>query len=206
MVITYHGGQCFKVSRGDLTVALNPPSKDSKFKIPKFGADIALTSLHHPDFDGFDTASLGERQPFAIEGPGEYDVKGVAVRGWASEAKYDGVRLNTIYSILLENTALCFLGALGSAELPKNAKSDLDGIDILFVPIGGNGLLDYSGAYKLAVQLEPKVIIPMHYTEDSLRHFLKEAGAEGTKPVDRLTIKKKDLEGKEAEIVVLSEN
>ena len=205
MVITYHGGQCFKVSQGDLMLAFDVPSKESKFKVSKFGADIALASLSHSDMNGIEQASLGERQPFVIEGPGEYDVRGVAVRGYGSQSRYGGAHLNTIYSVILENTTLCFLGALGSSELPHDAKQELDGIDILFVPIGGDGVLDHAQAYKLAIQLEPKMVIPMHYSEGELKHFLKEAGAENTKPVDRLTLKKKDLDGKEAEIVVLSE-
>lgn len=206
MVITYHGGECFKVSQGDLTLAFNVPSKESKFKVSKFGADIALTSMHHEDFNGVDMASLGDRQPFVIEGPGEYDVKGVAVRGYGASSEYGDSHFNTIYSVIVENTTLCFLGALGSADVPAAAKAELDEIDILFVPIGGSGVLDYSAAYKLAVGLEPKVVIPMHYGSDALKHFLKEAGAEGTKPLDRLSLRRKDLEGKEAEIVVLAEN
>lgn len=205
MVITYHGGQCFKVSQGDLTLAFDVPSKDSNLKVRQFGADIALASLNHPDFNGIEQASFGDRQPFAIEGPGEYDIKGVAVRGYGSQSKYGGAHLNTIYSVVLENTTLCFLGALCSSELPHDAKQDLDDIDILFVPVGGDGVLGHDQAYKLAVQLEPKVVIPMHYSADGLKHFLKEAGAENTKPIDRITLKKKDLAGKEAEIVVLNE-
>jgi L-ascorbate metabolism protein UlaG (beta-lactamase superfamily) len=205
MVITYHGGECFKVSQGDLTLAFNVPSKESSFKVSRFGADVALTTTHHRDMSGVEQASLGDREPFTIEGPGEYDVQGIAVRGYGATSQYGGEHLNTIYSVILEGTTLCFLGALGNGELPPAAKQELDEIDILFVPIGGGGVLDYSAAYKLAVGLEPKMVIPMHYDKESLKAFLKEASAEGTKPVDKLTLKKKDLDGKEAEIVVLAE-
>ena len=209
MVISYSGGECFKVSQGDLTLAFNPPSKESKLASAKFGADIALVSLHHPDFNGVENAAFGERQPFVVEGPGEYEVRGVAVRGFGSESTYGGDKhINTIYSIALEGMNLCFLGALNSTELPHAATQELDDIDVLFLPIGGQGVLDHAAAYKLAVQLEPKAIIPMHYGElggkDSLKSFLKEAGSEDVKPIEKLTIKKKDLEGKEAEIIVLS--
>ena len=105
---------------------------------------------------------------------------------------------------MLEGMNLCFLGALGSPELPAAAKAELDDIDVLFLPVGGNDVLGHAPAYKLAVQLEPKVVVPMHYDAASLKAFLKEAGAEGTKPEEKLTIKKKDLEDKEAEVVVLS--
>jgi L-ascorbate metabolism protein UlaG (beta-lactamase superfamily) len=205
MVISYAGGECFKVSQGDLTLAFNPPSKDSKLASAKFGADIALVSLDHADFNGTDNASFGERQPFVIEGPGEYEVKDVTVRGFGTEAEYAGKKtVNTIYSVTLEGMNLAYLGALSNAELPVAAKQELDDIDILFLPVGGAGVLDHAEAYKLAVKLEPKVIIPMHYDEKTLKAFLKEAGAEGTKAEEKLTIKKKELEGKESEVVVLS--
>src|SRR3989338_882395 len=212
MVISYAGGECFKVSQGDLTLAFNPPAKGSALasalptgRQARFGADIALVSFDHPAFNGSENAAFGERQPFVIEGPGEYEIKDVAVRGFATPATYDKKQtINTVYSVALEGMNLCFLGALSNAELPASAKSELDDIDVLFLPVGGSDVLGHAAAYKLAVQLEPKVIIPMHYDAASLKAFLKEAGAEGTKPEEKLTIKKKDLDGKEAEVVVLS--
>ncbi len=205
MVISYLGGECFKVSQGDLTIAINPPGKGSGLASAKFGADLALVSLDHEDFNGVENAAFGERQPFVIQGPGEYEVKGVAVRGFGTSTTYDKRQtINTIYTVTLEGMNLCFLGALGSPELPAAAKQELDDIDILFVPVGGGEVLEHAPAYKLAVQLGPKVIVPMHYDDKSLKSFLKEAGAEGTKAEEKLTVKKKDLEGKEGEVVVLS--
>lgn len=202
MVISYAGGECFKVSQGELTLAFNPPAKGSALASAKFGADIALVSLDHADFNGVENAAFGERQPFVIEGPGEYEIKDVAVRGFGAPAEYGGrPTINTVYSVSLEGMNLCFLGALNSAELPQAAKQELDDIDILFLPVE---TLGHAAAYKLAVSLEPKVVIPMHYSAGSLKAFLKEAGAEGAKSEERLTVKRKDLEGKEAEVVVLS--
>ncbi len=203
MVISYGGGQCFKVSQGNLTLAFNPPAKGSKLASAKFGADIALVSFDHEDFNGVENAAFGERQPFVIEGPGEYEVKEVAVRGFGSPAEYRGAKsINTVYSVMLEGMNLVFLGALNNPELSAAAKQELDDIDVLFVPVG-EGVLSHGAAYKLAVQLEPKVVVPMCSDAAALKSFLKEAGAEGTKAEEKLTIKKKDLEGKEAEVVVL---
>jgi L-ascorbate metabolism protein UlaG (beta-lactamase superfamily) len=204
MVISYLGGQCFRISQGDLTLAFNLPSISSKQKSVKFGSDIVLVSQNHEDFNGIENAAFGEREPFVIKGPGEYEVKEVAVRGFGSESHYGGGHLNTIYSVAFEGMNLCFLGALGTTELPQAAKQELDNIDILFLPIGGDGVLDYASAYKLAVGLEPKAIIPMQYDAASLKSFLKEAGAEKTEAADKLTVKKKDLDGKQSEIVVLA--
>ncbi|HEX9609036.1 MAG TPA: MBL fold metallo-hydrolase [Candidatus Paceibacterota bacterium] len=218
MVISYYGGEFFKVSFGDTTLAFNPISKDSKLKGTRFGSDIALVSMHHPDMDGVDQVAHGDRQPFVVDGPGEYEVKKTFIRGFATRSQF-GVskekeeRQNTMFLVQLEGMHLCFLGALSSKELPKEAVAVMDTVDVLFIPIGGSGVLTASEAHSLAVEIEPALVIPMHYQtteaggdmgeKDALKKFLKEEGAD-VKPIEKLTIKKKDLEGKEGEVVVLA--
>jgi L-ascorbate metabolism protein UlaG (beta-lactamase superfamily) len=207
MIITYYGGEFFKVQFGDTTLAFNPISKESKLKSSRFGADIVLSTTHHVDFNGVEQVSHGDKTPFVISGPGEYEVKEVFIKGLPSESMYGGKNLiNTIYTVSLENMNICFLGALNNSELKTETVEALDEIDILFVPVGGEGVLEPAKAYKLAVSLEPKIIIPMHYgdigAKDALKVFLKEAG-ENPKSEPKLTLKKKDLEGKEGDIVLL---
>ncbi|MBI2096426.1 MAG: MBL fold metallo-hydrolase [Candidatus Taylorbacteria bacterium] len=207
MIVSSYGVEFFKIQHGDIVLAVNPPSKNSAFKKPRFGADIVLSTANHPDLNGVAEAAFGGKTPFEIAGPGEYEVKGVFVKGLASVSRYGGERLNTIYYLTLEGVNICFLGALGMAALESQTKETLDDVDILFVPIGGEGVLEASDAYRLAVSLEPKLIIPMHYGEvgrkDALKIFLKEGGAEDAEAVDKLTVKKKDLDSKEGEIVIL---
>ncbi len=207
MIITYLGGEFVKVQFGDTTLAFNPVSKESKLKTAKFGADIVLSSLKHPDMNGFDQVSFGDKTPFLVNGPGEYEIKGVFIKGLPSDSEYDGEkRINTIYTVALEGMNICFLGAVGTAELPKETDEAIEAVDVLFVPIGGEGVLTPAQAYKLAVAIGPKLIIPIHYgdigSKDALKLFLKEAG-ENPKPETKLTLKKKDLEGKDADVVVL---
>jgi L-ascorbate metabolism protein UlaG (beta-lactamase superfamily) len=210
MVITYHGGEFFKASFADTTIAINPISKESKLNSAKFGADIAIVSLNDKDFNGVEQVTHGDKEPFVISGPGEYEIKKVFIKGFQSVSGYGGSeRINTVYSIALEGINLVFLGALNSKKLDADVKEAFGNIDILFVPIGGNGVLNTVDAHALAVELESKIIIPMHYGEiedgknKALAEFLKEDGGENGKPIDKLTIKKKDLDGKEGEIVVL---
>jgi L-ascorbate metabolism protein UlaG (beta-lactamase superfamily) len=209
MVITFNGGQCFKVSFGDTTIATNPPSKDSSLKPVKFGADIVLASLNHPDMNGVDALTYGDKKPFIISGPGEYEVRGVIIKGFPTTSTYGGVeRINTTYVFMLEGMKLCFLGAHDSKVLPLELKEQTDEIDILFVPIGGDGVMSPSDAHELAVGLEPRIIIPMHYGEVGIKNalsvFLKEEGQEGVKPQEKFTIKPKDLEAKSNEVVILA--
>ncbi len=208
MIITYFGKQFFKLQQGDLVLSFNPVSRSSKSGISaKFGADIALSTTNHPDYNGLDQLSHGERVPFAVTGPGDYEVKDIFVKGVLSEAVIDGKKyMNTIYAFPVDNINIVFLGALSEAEISKEAREAIGSPDILFIPVGGKaggGMLDPKGAAKLASTLEPKMIIPMDYDEAALKVFLKESGEEKAEVVDKLTLKLKDLEGKEGSVVVL---
>ncbi|KKW15604.1 MAG: Zn-dependent hydrolase of the beta-lactamase fold-like protein [Parcubacteria group bacterium GW2011_GWA2_50_10b] len=185
MIISYQGVEGFKISQGELTLAVNPQSKIS--------AAVTL-------FTG-SRAETAEKSGFVIAGPGEYEIKDVFIKGFLSEAKD---KLNTIYLISFEGLKLCFLGSLFNPQLPTKTLEAIEDIDILFVPVGGNEVLEPSAAYKLAVSLEPSVIIPMHYAKPALDQFIKEGG-DKVEALDKFVVKKKDLEGKESEIVVLKE-
>jgi L-ascorbate metabolism protein UlaG (beta-lactamase superfamily) len=210
MIITYQGVEFFKVQFGDTILAFNPISKESKFKPTRFFADVALVSANHPDFNGVENLSYNGKNPLVISGPGEYETKGVFIKGFQSKTNHGGKeKINTIYLVILEGMTLCFLGALDDEKLNPEFLEAIEDVDILFLPIGGDGVLDAARANKVAVTLEPKIIIPMHYDEvgvpGSLKKFLKETGEEGVKPIDKLTLKKKDLENKEGEVVLLSQ-
>ena len=209
MILTYHEGACVRAQAGDTTLVFGPVSKQSKrFKPVNFGADVAFVSLNHADMNGADEAGRGDKRPFAIFGPGEYEVKEVTAAGFLSKSRYDVKddgedRINTIYTLLFDDMHVVYLGALGSTDLPKELL-EMDAPDILIVPVGDNGALNPADAAKVAVKLEAKIIIPVLYDDKMLKLFLKEAGAEDTKPVDKLTLKSRDLAGKEGEVVVLS--
>jgi L-ascorbate metabolism protein UlaG (beta-lactamase superfamily) len=204
MIITYHGGQFVKITQGDLVIAANPFGKGSKQKPIRFGARIGLVSVPHPDYDGVENLSHGDKVPFVVSGPGEYEIGGIAVSGFPSATPFGKDELlNTIYTVELEGIRLCLLGALTSPEMKSDQLEGIGEVDIVFVGLG-EGLLTPADAEKVAVTLGAKLIIPLHDgAEKELKLFLKEAGAEGVAPVDKLTLKKKDLDGKEGEVVLL---
>ncbi len=206
MIITYFGKQFFKIQKGEMVLAFNPVSKASKTGISgKFGADIALVTTNHADYNGVEQLSHGERAPFVITGPGDYEIKEIFIKGVLSGAVVDGKKyINTIYSLSVDNINIVFLGALSETEISKDSREAINSPDILFIPVGGNGLLGAKEAAKLAASLEPKLIIPMDYDSASLKAFLKESGEEKAEVVDKLTLKAKDLDTKEGEVIVLS--
>jgi len=214
MIITYFGKQFFKIQQGETVLSFNPVSKSSKTGISAhFGADIALVTTNHPDYNGLDQLSHGERIPFAVTGPGDYEVKGIFIKGVLGNTIIAGKKhINTTYVLSVDNIKIVFLGAMGDGEthlndgvgqISKEAREAIGSPDILFIPVGGGGLLDAKGATKFSASLEPKMIIPMDFDTTSLKAFLKETGEEKAEAVDKLTLKLKDLEGKEGEVVVL---
>ncbi len=208
MIITHHKGEFIKVSLGDTTLAFNPISKKSKMAPTRFGADIAFVSLNDPDFNGIDEVTRSGKDVFVVRTPGEYEIQGVFVKGFPSTSEYSkDARINTSFVVRLEDINLVFLGALTEKKPNLAMVEDMDSVDVLFVPIGGDGVLSASDAHSLAVALEAKMIIPIHYDgigeSGALKTFLKEAGAEHVKPIEKLTLKKKDLETASGEVVVL---
>lgn len=207
MIITYHGGQFVKISQGDTVIASNPFGKQSKMKPIRFAARIGLVSLNHPDMNGVENLSHGDKVPFVISGPGEYEIGGIAISGFPSSKPVGKEELlNTIYTVDLEGVRLCILGALVSADLSPETIEGIGDVDILIVPVSGGDILSPSDAGKIAVTLGAKLVIPVAFedvNDKQLKAFLKEAGAEDVKPIDKLTLKKKDLEGKEGEVVIL---
>lgn len=204
MIITYHGSHFVKVQQGDFVLAYNPVSKDSKeFNKVKFGADVAVISTNHPDFNGVDAVSFGEKAPLVLKGPGEYETGGMFVKGWFSKTTFDGKDLaTTIFELDVDDAKLVFIGGFPGDDLPNEIKAEISEPDILFVPV--NQGLSGVKLQKAVTTLEPSVIIPIGYDKDSLKEFLKAFGAENVAPVEKLTVRKKDLVGKNGEVIVLS--
>lgn len=214
MVITSYGLSCFKITAGERTIAFDPPSRKSKLKSPYFQTDMVLISHDHDDHNGKEVLHGKDNAlPFIIDGPGEYEYKDISVIGISSfhddaEGKKEGK--NTIYRILFEDIILVHLGDFGEKTLPNTIKEKLGEVDVLFVPIGGETVLDAEQAAKIAHAIEPRIIIPMHYDadnpkkkKDALKAFFDEMGISEAKPDAKFTFKKKELPVDETNIIVL---
>jgi L-ascorbate metabolism protein UlaG (beta-lactamase superfamily) len=210
MIITHFGRQHFKLQVGDTTFALNPVSKEGKGKVAKYGADVCLISTNHPDYNGYEQVTHGGKTPFVIRSAGEYEVAGIFIKAFATEVelkegKTTKIYQNTSYCFTFDGIKVTFLGALHQALEPHH-KEIIDETDVLFVPVGGDDTtLNPYDAHKISVALEPHLIIPMDYNEQTIPIFLKEAGAEKVEPVEKLTIKKRDIESKLGEVVLFHE-
>ena len=213
MVITWFGLSCFKISSGNLTVVTDPFSKNVGLAAPRVQTDIAIISnIENPAYNN--RGSLGGKDTFVIDGPGEFDVKGLSVRGISAhgdqKSKTNGFDYTTIYAIRIEDINLGFLGSLKQKELTESQLSELEEVDVLLMPVGGNSVCVAEEAQVIVSQIEPRFVIPMHYAQKGLKmtfdkvdQFLKEAGAKPAEQ-EKLTLKKSDLAGGQTQVVVLS--
>ncbi len=187
---------------------IDPFSKEIGLKPPKIKDDIVLVSHNHDDHNNVEELPA---ESFLINTPGEYEKKGVAIRGISSyhdktEGKERG--LNTIYVIKAEDMTICHLGDLGQEKLTENQVDDIGDVDILLVPVGGNYTINAKEAMGVIGQIEPKIIIPMHYKIKDLKidlegpeKFVKELGLAPEK-VDKYKIAKKLLPLEEMRLVM----
>jgi len=216
MEITYLGHSCFRI-KGKKNIIVTDPYEDSVgFKIPRASADIITLSHHHQDHNNISAVkgTTKRKEPFIVDGPGEYEISGVSIFGIASfHDKSGGAKRgeNTIYLITIDGLRLAHLGDLGH-KLTEAELEELDGVDILFIPVGGTYTIDDNEAIEVIGQIEPRVIIPMHYKTSDMKSdfgieitvddFLKAIGEEANKAKDKLIISKDKLP-EEREIVVL---
>lgn len=210
MVITWYGQSCFKIQSGETVIFTDPFSKEIGLTPPRGQANIVTVSHSHSDHNNYDSLS-GE--PLIIQGPGEYEFKGVNIKGILSfhdnqEGKERGI--NTMYVIDMENIKICHLGDLGQKKLNEEQLERLNGVDILMIPVGGNSTVDGEEAAEIINQIEPRIVIPMHYKlpglvfkYDAVELFLKEMGVSKKETLDKLTLKKKDLPEEETEVKVM---
>ncbi len=205
MIITYHREGFIKVQQGELVIVFNPISREIDAKATRFGADLCLVALNSPSFNGCETVVFGNKNPFMIDGPGEYEINGIFIYGLPSEGADS--QTNTIFTTEIEGIKLCHLGALANPNLDPNTIENIGVVDILFVPIAGGPVLSPKDAAKLAASLEPKIIIPVMFEngegETALKTFAKEIGGNTENRVNKFTIKKKDIENKEDEVIII---
>ena len=83
MKIIWHGQSLFEIAtgtkeNGEVNVVIDPFDGKLGLKVPRMKADILLTTHQH--YDHCNVKAV-EGNPFLIEGPGEYEVKGVHIKG-----------------------------------------------------------------------------------------------------------------------------
>jgi L-ascorbate metabolism protein UlaG (beta-lactamase superfamily) len=217
MRITYHGLSCFKIKaktqgRGsdDVTIVFSPYDKQLGLRPPQGNADVSIIPLPTPAFNNSD---ILRGNPVIIDKPGEYSVKGVSIIGLDAPADpRDGVdRGNTvIFTLDVEDIKIGYLGAIGM-EPSTNIFDAIAGVDILFLPIGDEEGMDAKTAEIVARKTEAKLIIPMHYKVRGLKtktlrdekDFCTEIGNCTRLKEEKFTVKKKDLENKVMEIMLM---
>jgi L-ascorbate metabolism protein UlaG (beta-lactamase superfamily) len=214
MDITYLGHSSFKIRGKTATVITDPYDATAVgLKFPKHvEGDIVTVSHDHGDHN---EVSAVEGNPFIIHGPGEYEIKGIGVVGFPvfHDDQKGALRgRNTMYRIEVDGVSIVHLGDLGHM-LTSDQVDNLDGVNVLMVPVGGLHTIDAATAVHLISEIEPSVVIPMHYGRPELNQklfsqlspislFLKEIGKEGIAPLPKLVLSKDKIPS-EMQVVIL---
>lgn len=214
MTISWFGQSCFRLESKGTSVLLDPFDKQIGLRPPRVNDNIVLVTHEHYDHNNVPSSAealAGKGEQFVVRGPGEYEKHGVYIEGIRSyhdnsEGKERG--LNTIYVIRFDELRLCHLGDLGQDKLTDEQVAAIGEVDVLFVPVGGKYTIDGTQAAVVVQEVEPKIIIPMHYKVPGLtididgpQKFLKEIGLK-PEAVETFKIAKKNLPVEEVKLVM----
>jgi L-ascorbate metabolism protein UlaG (beta-lactamase superfamily) len=202
MEITWLGHSCFRLRGKEVTVVTDPFAPQIGYSLGRVNAQIVTVSHEHP---GHNNAAAVGGNPRVLRGPGEYEIQDVLITAVASYHDDErGKRLgrNTIYLLRIDDLLVCHLGDLGHL-LTDAQQEEISDVDILFVPVGGKHTINASQAAEVISQVEPRVIIPMHYatpaTEgkieglDPVEKFCREMGVEVVEPQPKLAVTRGNL-------------
>lgn len=209
MHITWLGQACFKIQGKEATIVTDPYDSKIGLKLPRLNADIVTISHSHYDHNNVKAVS---GQPFVIDTPGEYEIKKVFIWGipsWHDNKEGASRGANTIFIYQFEDIKLAHLGDLGTT-LTDEQLEKLEGVDILLIPVGGIYTIDGKKATEVINQVEPRIVIPMHYKIPGLKikldevdKFCNEMGVKKNGPEEKLKITKKDLPADEVKVIIL---
>ena len=198
MEITWLGHSCFRLKGSEATVITDPYAPDSGYTLGKPKADIVTVSHQHSDHNYVQ----GVPDARVISGPGEYEISNVLVIGMATyhdDAQGAQRGKNTVYLIEMDEVTVCHLGDLGHV-LTSEQTEELDNVDVLLIPVGGVYTIDARLAAEVVRQLDPKVVIPMHYKTpvvtlelEPVDRFLRELGVSNLEPSPKLSVTKSNL-------------
>jgi len=204
--ITFLGHSCFRLRTKEVTVITDPYQVAPGRPAARAQGEIVTISHDHP---GHNNAAGVGGAPRVIQGPGEYEIRGVLITGVATF--HDSVSgrergRNTVYVIQMEDVRLCHLGDLGHV-LTTEQVDEIGTVDVVFVPARG-AALEMSRTSEVISQIEPNIIIPMHFpsTDEeglaSIEKFCHEMGLRQIAPEPKLNVTKASIP-QETQVVVL---
>lgn len=207
MEIKWLGHACFQIKTKTATLVIDP-YKDIGLSMPKVVADVLLITHDHFDHNAREKV----KAEVVIDSPGEYEIKGVYIEGIRAfhDEKQGAERGKiTMYLIKVDEVSLLHTGDLGH-RLDSKLIEEINGVDVLLVPVGGKYTLDAKAASEIVKDLDPRIVIPMHYKIPGLtldiagvEGFVKEIGL---KPEEMgiLKVNRSQLPEEEMRLVLLS--
>jgi L-ascorbate metabolism protein UlaG (beta-lactamase superfamily) len=199
MEITWLGHSCFRIRGKQATIITDPFSPGMGYSLGKASANIVTVSHQHPDHN----YSIGIGGiPHVVSRPGEYEIAGVLIIGLATfhDASKGADRgKNTVFVMETEEMSICHLGDLGQ-PLTDSQIEEIGKVDVLMVPVGGIVTINAATAAAMVRQMEPKIVLPMHYKTpvfpgelEPVDNFLREFGTQQATPQPKLNINKNNL-------------
>lgn len=171
MKIRWRGHASFIIETQNQTIVTDPFDKKVGYPLEPLAADLVTISHEHYDHNAPETL---KGRPHLIKGSGLHELSGISIRGVASYHDHSNGRergANTIFKISSEGVDLVHLGDLGH-PLSARQMEEIGNVDILLVPVGGKFTIDAGEAVGVVNALQPKIVVPMHFSTPHLSFAL----------------------------------
>ena len=200
MDITWHGHSCFRLRGREATVVTDPYDRSIGYPNLRLTADIVSVSHSHPHHSYVAAVQGQHGAPRLVDGPGEYEIAGAMITGVSTYRDKQKGALhgkNTAFLFALDDLSVCHLGDLGHTLTAEQIEA-LEDVDVLLVPVGGQCTIDAVEAAEVISQLEPKLVIPMHYATpkislDPVDRFCRELAVADPTVAPKLTVTRSSL-------------
>ncbi|MEN6327953.1 MAG: MBL fold metallo-hydrolase [Syntrophomonas sp.] len=138
---------------------------DKKYGYPLCSQEVDIATVSHEHLDHNAVHEL-QGSPRVIRGPGSFVLDEITIKGIHSfHDKFQGKNRGSsiMYKIYSEGLNLLHLGDLGQQTLTNGQLAEIGEVDILLIPVGGNYTIDAKDALTIVKQINPCIIVPMHF-------------------------------------------
>lgn len=162
MEVEYFGANCLRFQTKKASVVVDDYASEKSKTLTK-QSDIAIFTRENEE---------AIEALFFIDKPGEYEVNDVSIQGIPARAHtdQDSEKNAIIYRLVINDFRVAVAGHI-YPDLTEDQLEAIGMVDLLFIPVGGNGYtLDSVGALKVIKKIGPSIVVPTNYADKKIKY------------------------------------
>ena len=200
MDITWLGNACFRLTADDVIVVTDPFPESVGLRPDSRPATVVTVGNPNPNHSNWKSV-VGDPRVFTA--PGEYEYRGIAVRGVMTPLTPDTPQemRSVAFAIEIGGVTICHMGSVKAPPTPSQI-DELSPVDVLLAPAGGGETMGVEQVFQTMQDLSPKIVIPMgeyvpgggdEAQPQGMEAFVRRMGLDDVTPQPRLVVTNSNL-------------